>query len=404
MSDRVASRLAWTAAAAATALAALTACLILLGAGDSTPADASGIGGVGGMAESLAGLAFGVMGGLLASRVRANAIGWIFCAAGISLTLGLFAVQYADYGLFAASPRFPGGRLAVLLEDVVTPPTFGLVGVALLLFPDGTLPSRRWRPALWLCTLGIGAVMTGYLLRPGGGDEPFESVSNPLGVRGAFGLTDALSGLGWLGMGVGVALAALAMVRRLRRSHGLERQQLKWIALAAAVVGLIVVVDEVSYFAGLESVDTIRDALLGLGLATFPVAAGIAILRHRLYDIDVVINRALVYGALTAALAGTYLASVLLLQVVLPERSSLATAVSTLAVAALFRPARARIQATVDKRFFRRRYDAAQTLAAFGARMRDEMALEAMSAQLHDVVRETMQPAGVTLWLAERRS
>jgi hypothetical protein len=227
-------------------------------------------------------------------------------------------------------------------------------------------------------------------------------VSNPLGLRGASDLFDALTGFGWLFMGIGVVLAAVAMVRRLRRSRGLEREQLKWIAFAAGVVGVIVALDEISYFANVEGLNSLRDTLLGVGLAAFPLAAGVAILRYRLYDIDVVINRAVVYASLTATLAGAYLGLVLLLQLALDSLtsgSSLAVAVSTLAVAALFRPARARIQAAVDRRFYRRKYDAARTLEDFSARLREQVDLDALGGELRAVVSDTMQPTHVSLWL-----
>jgi hypothetical protein len=385
----------------AVVLAALV--LLALGAGHSTPADAFGLNGYGGLAFALASLAFATVGALLVARVPGNAIGPIFCLTGAILGVGDFVFQYADHALFISS-GLPGGEAAAWLQNFGLPPSFGLLGVALLLFPDGRLPSRRWRPALWLAIAGIGLNAIGYALRPGPLDEPFASVSNPLGIGGTFELMDALSGFGWMFMGASVALAAVASSIRLRRSHGLERAQLKWLALAAAITGVAVVSDVVSYFVSADGINELRNAVLGLGFALFPVATGAAILRYRLFDIDVVINRALVYGALTATLAATYLGLVLLVGLAV-GRSGFAVAASTLAVAALFRPARARIQDAVDRRFYRHRYDAAQALEAFGTRLRDEVDLEAVGSELRAAVRDTLQPAHLTLWLpSERRT
>jgi hypothetical protein len=192
-----------------------------------------------------------------------------------------------------------------------------------------------------------------------------------------------------------------SVVFRFRRARGEERRQLKWLTYAAAVAGLVLLLIIVG-----ESTVTVSDelsnTLVSVSVAALPVSMGIAILRHRLFDIDVVINRTLVYGALTATLVGAYVGIVLLLQLALSpltEDSDLAIAGSTLAVAALFRPARARIQRTVDRRFYRHRYDAARTLAGFGARMRDQVELDSLGAELRSVVGETMQPAHVSLWL-----
>jgi len=258
-------------------------------------------------------------------------------------------------------------------------------------------------PALALAVLGGLALSTGYALRAGKLDPPFDMFVNPFGT-GDPGAMDGLAGLGWMTTAASVAAGGAAILVRRRRSRGVERQQLKWIALAAALVGIEIVANLFSYLLNVQGVDGLRQVALGLTLAAFPFAAGMAILRYRLYEIDVVINRTLVYGALTATLAVAYLGSVLLLQLLLrplTEDSNLAIAVSTLAVAALFRPARARIQSAVDRRFYRRKYDAARTLERFGSRLRDEVELDALSAELRGVVADTMQPAHVSLWLRE---
>jgi hypothetical protein len=398
VSARLAAVVAWVSCVA---IAVPTLVLLELGIGESTPGDSFGVGGYGGLSFVLASLAFGTVGALVAQRVPDNQIGWVFCLMGLTVGVGDLAYQYADQALYVRD-SLPGGEGAAWLQNLGLPPSFGLLGVSLLLFPDGRLPSRRWRPALWLALTGMTLIVVGYALRPGPLDDPFVGVSNPLGVSGAFDLMDAGTGLGWLLMGASVALAAASLVFRLRRSKGYERQQLKWIAFAAGVTGIAVVADVVSFFVSLEGINQIRIVLLGVGFSAFPVAAGIAILRYRLYDIDVVINRTLVYGALTATLAGVYIGSVLLLQLLLSgltKDSGLAVAASTLSVAALFRPARGRIQETVDRRFYRSKYDAARTLDRFGTHLRDEVALHSLSAELCAVVADTMQPTHVSLWL-----
>jgi hypothetical protein len=389
-------------------LAAPTLVLLGLGVGESTPGDSFGLGGYGGLSFVVAALAFGTVGALVMQRVPANPIGPVFCLMGLTLGMGDLAYQYADQALYGSS-SLPGGDVEAWLQNLGLPPSFGLLGIALVLFPDGRLPSRRWRPALWLAVAGMTLIVVGYALRPGPLDDPFQTVSNPFGVPGAFDILDAASGFGWIFMGMSVAVAAAALIVRLGRSSGHERQQLKWIALAATVTGVAVGADVVSFFAALEGqrIEQLRIVLLGVAFSALPVAAGMAILRYRLYDIDVVINRALVYGALSTILAGAYLGGVVLLQLVLSgvtQGSGLAVAASTLSVAALFRPARARVQEAVDRRFYRRKYDAAQTLERFAVHLREEVDLDALRAELGSVVANTMQPAHVSVWLREQGS
>jgi hypothetical protein len=393
---------AWAIWAGSLVVVLATLVLLALGAGHATPADSFGLSGYGGVAFAVAALAFATVGALVIARVPGNAIGPIFYVTGAILAVGDFVFQYADRALYISPGGLPAGSTAAWLQNFGLPPAFGLLGVALLVFPDGRLPSRRWRPALWLAVTGIALNTIGYALRPGPLDDPFATVTNPLGVAGTFDLMDALSGFGWMFMGASVGLAAAATPIRLGRARGRERAQLKWLALATAITGVAVVSDVTSYFVAAEGIGELRDVVLAIGFAVFPLAAGAAILRYRLFDIDVVINRTLVYGALTAILAGAYLGSVLLLQLVLAPLtadSGLAIAASTLAVAALFRPARARIQDAVNRRFYRRRYDAARTLEAFSARLRDEVDLEAVGHAMRAAVHDTVQPAHLSLWL-----
>jgi hypothetical protein len=275
-----------------------------------------------------------------------------------------------------------------------------------LSFPDGRLLSTRWRLVGYLGATGLVLTVAGAAVKPG----PLslnERVRNPFGVHGvAADLAVIASWTGAVLLGTAVTLAAISLVLRFRRARGVERAQLKWFAFAGwltlAGLALAAVMQPISAswsepVGGVGWLTFLFGALIGI-----PVAIGIAILRHRLFDIDVVINRTLVYGSLTAMLAAAYLGLVLVLRLVLDPlagQSDLAVAASTLAVAALVRPLRSRIQTVVDRRFYRSRYDASRTLEGFAGRLRDELDLETLGVDLRRVVDETMQPAHVSLWL-----
>ncbi len=346
---------------------------------------------------------FAGVGALVASRQPRNAIGWVLEATAIAFA---FTVATETYVRTSDDPAL----LVLWLDDW----TF-IVWVALacvwipLLFPDGRLPSRRWRPVAW----GGTAVFALAILGTAFGDRKLDTaadvdVANPYALPGVAGDVAAqiasVAGVLYL---VPVLGAVAGLVTRTRHSRGTQRQQLKWFALVGALMLGALVLSAVSLVDEERFADNIGIVGWGGFLLLFtlglPAAMGAAILRHRLYDIDVVINRTLVYGALTATLAATYLGSVLLLGLTVGQ-SDVAIAVATLAVAALFRPARARIQAAVDRRFYRRRYDAARTLEVFSARLRDELDLDALNGEIRGVVGETLQPAHVSLWLREGRT
>jgi hypothetical protein len=266
--------------------------------------------------------------------------------------------------------------------------------------PTGRLPSRRWRPVVGLAIGGFVAVFVTAAFAPG----PMQDLTgdNPLGVEVGVDLWNPLRAVGTAALLMAIAGSILSLVVRYRAAHTVERQQIKWLMYAGAFVAAGLCALVVLTIARGPSTAPYEELITAVALATMPVATGIAILRHRLFDIDVVVNRTLVYGGLTVSLGAAYVGSVLLLQLVLSPLtvdSGLAVAVSTLTVAALFRPVRSRIQAGVDRRFFRRKYDAARTLEAFGVRLRHELDLQALAADLRTVVHDTMQPTQVTLWL-----
>jgi hypothetical protein len=345
-------------------------------------------------------IGFAGVGALIASRHPGNLIGWLFCGIALAGSLMSLSRGYAEYWLDGNSASTTLGELAASYGDVSwIPAILPAATFLLLLFPNGRLPSRRWRPVAWCAGLGIALAFVADFAS-GGPLEDYPELVNAYGVDSP--VLDLAEAIGALLVLVALVGSPLSLVLRYRRAGRDERQQIKWLALAGAVAATTFVIAVVGW--DLLSEPVANSAIM-LSIVALPVAAGVAILRYRLYDIDVVINRTLVYGALTATLALTYLGSVLLLQLALSgitEGSGLAVAASTLAVAALVRPARARIQEAVDRRFYRRKYDAQRTLQDFSARLRDQVDLAALSSDLSDVVRETLQPVHVTIWLRER--
>ena len=340
-----------------------------------------------------------LVGAVVVSRLPKNAVGWILLGIGSALGVCTALSAYGTIGTTTGAGPFPLDNISAWFGSwTFVPIIFGGVLFLLYLFPDGQFISRRWRRVAVTSAVIVGCATFIEALTPGKMQDA-SGIENPVGASGR--LADFLDTVRVvvdpLALPV-LGFAAAALVVRFRRSTGVERQQLKWISYVMVVVGVSLgltgngsgALGETTFFLGL------------FALAAVPVAIGVAMLRYRLYDIDVVINRTLVYGALTATLAGIYLGSVLLLQLVLnqfTQGSSLAIAVSTLAVAALFRPARAGIQRTVDRRFFRRKYDANQTVDRFAAHVRSQVGLTDIGSDLLTVVRETVQPSHLSLWI-----
>jgi hypothetical protein len=334
-------------------------------------------------------VACSVVGLLIVSRRPGNVIGWIYALVAFALAAGEVAGSYASRSL-------PGAAWAALLPDlmwlVATP-----LGVALLLllFPTGRLPGRRWRPVVWATVVATAAAVVGTALTPGP-VELFPQFQNPLGLAGAGPALDLIVQVAFVVLTAGVFAAAGSLILRWRRARGMERQQLKWLAYAAAML-VVAQVGASLLPRALFLVVTVVATLL------FPAATGIAVVRYRLYEIDRVINRTLVYGLLTATLGLVYAGLVLVLGQlfggVTNKPPSWAVASATLAAAALFQPARRHIQRAVDQRFNRRRYNAAQTIESFSARLRDQIDLDTLTAELVAVVDQTMEPTRVSLWL-----
>ena len=395
MSARAGSWLVWSLCGLSLALAALS--LLLLALIVSSPNtyvyDYW-------LENTVAALSFAPVGALIAARRPENPVGWLLCLLGVAFGIGHFVSEYAIYALLAQPGSLPAGEAMAWISSWILPPIIGIQVFSFLLFPTGRLPSRRWRPLAWLTVafVIVGVISSAFSFGANAGLGP---IPNPLGIEGFSNFYDMVLIIPTI---LYVAVATSLFVR-LHRAIGVERQQVKWFAYAAAatIVGIT--------FAYMipDTMDTplwFERVGFALNLAVtpaIPVAMGIAILRYRLYDIDLIINRTLVYGALTALLVAVYVGSVVSLQgglrALIGHESQLAVVTSTLLIAALFNPLRRRIQSFIDRRFYRRKYDSAKTLEAFSAKLRDETDLDALRDDLTSVVRETMQPAHVSLWL-----
>jgi hypothetical protein len=337
-------------------------------------------------------LSYPTVGALVVSHQPRNLIGWIFCAAGIVIITTICLQAYADYVVFALRSQPPGIRYVAWVAQsgfIGTVVVFLTTVLLFLLFPNGRPPSRWWWVVACVAVVGNALVALWAGTWPGPMYD-YPAINNPFGLVGrSRGIVEALGNAGIL-IVISSLVASLASVLvRWEKAGTEERQQLRWFTTSAAPVVLVSIV---TFWAG------------GLGVsALLPIAAGIAIFKHRLYGIDVIINRTLVYGSLTATLVALYLGGVATLQRIFValtgQESTLAIVASTLAIAALFGPLRRRIQAFIDRRFYRRKYNAAKTLEAFAAKLRDETDLDALRDDLVGVVRETMQPTHVTLWL-----
>ncbi len=408
MSRRVVAALIWSAVALQVALESLSVVFKQLAAPSAAEL-------VGQALFAIAVLGFAAVGGVIFWRRPDHPVGRLFCVMNVGWTINNFAGPYARYALVAHPGALPLGEVAIWLFSWPGIVSSGLLALAVLVFPDGRLPSRSWRPVAWTIALGSAATAVGTAFAPGQLKDTIGfAVANPLGVGGAPG--DVLRVLSALAMPLFLPFVGAAVVSlfvRLHRAHGLERQQLKWFAYGLAVLALFFVV-QLSLFLGFGSFAAMPGWAQGLnfvGILTYelvpPIAAGVAVLRYRLYDIDRLINRTLVYGATTAGIAAAFFAGIVVLQALLrplTSGSELAVAASTLASVALFQPLRRRVQETVDRRFYRSRYDAARILDAFGARLRDEVDLDAVRRVLLDSVQETLAPAAMSLWLRERRA
>jgi hypothetical protein len=347
---------------------------------------------------------FSTVGAIVASRRRENLVGWLLCLYALAQSISHFSAQYAIYTLLAQPDSLPAGEAMAWVSSWLLPIIIGFSVFFILLFPTGGLPSRRWR---WVTWLTVAFVLVGVILGAfsSGPVEGLGPIRNRLGIEG---FSNVYKSILFTMVATFLLVAAASSVFiRLRRAKGVERQQIKWFAYAAAatVIGLFLayviptVIDTPLWF------ERASYAVLIAVIPAIPMSIGIAILNYRLYDIDVVINRTLVYGALTATLVTLYFGGVATTETIFrtltgqEKQPQLAIVVSTLVIAALFNPLRRRIQSFIDRRFYRSKYDAKKTLEAFSARLRDETDIEALNAELVGVVRETMQPAHVSVWL-----
>ena len=396
MSRRTAAWLAWSLWALSLALTALSLLLLVLNLSHPDVPVYSF------WAENvLFSIGYSTVGAVIVPRMpQENRIGWLFCAIGLLWAVLHFIGEYAIYALLAEPGSLPAGELASWVYSWLWVPGLGLLMFICLLFPNGRLPSARWR---WFARLSALATLVGMVMAafsPGPIVLGLPGIRNPVGIEG---LPNAYKSVQAL-MLILIAISVVSLLLRRVYARGVERQQTKWFTYTSAVAAsgaiLQYIISEPLELVWLRGV---AYALVLIGLVGIPISMGIAITRYRLYEIDILINRTLVYSSLTAMLIALYVGGILLLQsvfvVLTGEKSTLAVVASTLLIAALFNPLRQRIQSFIDRRFYRRKYDARKTLKAFSSKLRDETDLDALSEDLTSVVRETMQPAHVSLWL-----
>ena len=373
-------------------------------------------------------LAYPAVGALIASRLPTNPIGWIFCGLGLIYVTRRFTTAYADHA-FLETLALPWGEFAAWFSTWIGFAGPTLAVFLMLLFPGGRLPPRRWRIVVWVTVLGAAMSALGFAFMPSS-LLTHSDVANPFAIVGViygklttyqfFGVSRLL---GMTLLSTSILAALFSVILRLRHARGDDRQQIKWFLFAAVPLTFLGSLDELNNIVAYFTTDFMfRPVYIlyswglvvlvvyveVLALLLVPVCTYIAILRYNLYDVDVVINRTLVYGSLTVMLVALYLVGIVVLQrvfvVLTGQRSTLAVVASTLLIAALFTPLRRRIQSFIDRRFYRRKYDARKTLEAFSAQLRDETDLNALSEDLVGVVRETMQPAHVSLWLRPEKA
>jgi hypothetical protein len=344
---------------------------------------------------TVAAVSAATVGAVLAGRRPRHPVGWLLLAFALSLAANGVAGGYAPYGLLARSGALPAAAWVAMYYPATALVAFACLGLILLLVPTGSPPSPRWRWWAWLTVGALAVLLLAMPLAPKPPDWRYRVVDNPLDLRPFDGALLAANRAALAVTVLGILVGAGSLVVRFRRARGIERQQLRWVVLAAALTGVVMLASVVLVAAG-------KEALVGwvsaVCVAFLPLATGAAILRYRLFDLDRIISRTLAYGLLTVLLGVGYAGVVLGLGRLLGRDSSLVVAAATLA-AAVFQPARRRIQQVTDRRFNRRRYDAARTIEVFSARLRQQVDLDTLTADLLAVVDQTMQPTQASLWL-----
>ena len=349
------------------------------------------------------GAVFAVVGLVLAAKRPGNAVGWLLVGVALSLSLNVLVTRYAVYGLLAHPGSLPGAAVGGALGSSAWVILISSLALLLLLFPDGRLPSRRWRAVVWTLLAVDVSTWIGNTLVPGPLSRPLNAYDNPIGIAALRSLSSALSFPGWLIILI-FAAGAVSLVQRFRRARGDERQQYKWFTFAAVLFPVVMLVTQLidTYVGQASTADTVASSISGVVATVIPVATAVAVLRYRLYEIDRLISRTISYVLVTGVLVGVFAGIVLLATRVLPFSSPVGVAASTLAVAALFNPLRRRVQGLVDRRFNRTRYDAESVIAAFSDRLRGAVDLESVQSGLLAAASQATAPAHASIWLSPR--